>query len=365
MSGPDASLVAAIRAKENQLNDWPRQLAILLISLVLFIAVGLIWWDVRLVLMLIGILLLHEGGHYLAMRAFGYRNIRMVFVPMLGAAVSGHPRQLARWKKAIVYFAGPLPGIALSMGLLTIASLETLSPDALVLPVPLLSVNSSHPWLFELGGLGLLLNWMNLLPLLPLDGGKIIQTTFARPSPWREILGRVLTILAIAALGLLIGEPVLLLLIAPLLFTMPLTFRTGWLSRQLSDREMAAPEQRQIPESAIATIASAIDETALQALPPPQKASLVLQIYEALITPAPGRWTSWAISLVYIGSMTVSTLFGWWVWSRHRWYDPDGLTPETPAAMATWLSLDKGSQEPTWALARQIAGPLAQWWLSL
>ncbi|KLU06229.1 Zn-dependent protease [Rhodopirellula islandica] len=365
MPGPDASLVAAIRAKENQPNDWSRQLAILLASLVLFIAVGLIWWNVRLVLMLVGILLLHEGGHYVAMRVFGYRNIRMVFVPMLGAAVSGHPLQLARWKKAVVYFAGPLPGIALSMGLLTIASLATMSPDASVLPVPLLSVNSSHPWLFELGGLGLLLNWMNLLPLLPLDGGKIVQSTFARPSPWREMLGRGLTILTIAALGMLIGEPVLLLLIVPLLFTMPLTYRTGWLSRQLSDREIAAPERRQIPESAITTIASAIDETALQALPPPQKASLVLQIYESLITPAPGRWTSWVISLVYIGSMTGSTLFGWWVWSRHRWYDPSERVPPIPAMMPTWIDLDKGSQEAMSAFSGRVAGPLADWWLPL
>ncbi|MFG0266521.1 MAG: site-2 protease family protein [Rhodopirellula sp. JB055] len=363
MPGPDASLVTAIRAKENQANNWPRQLAISLVSLALFVGVALIWWNVRLVLMLVGILLLHEGGHYVAMRAFGYRNIRMVFVPMLGAAVSGQRLQLASWKKAIVYFAGPLPGIAISITLLLISTLETRMPDAVVSPVPLLLVNSSHPWLFELGGLGLLLNWMNLLPLLPLDGGKIIQLTLARPSPQRDLLGRVFLILAIAALGALIGEPLLLLLIIPVLFTMPLTYRTCWLSRRLSDCEIAAPQQRQIPESAITTIASAIDETALQVLPPPQKASLVLQIYASLITPPPSRWTSWTIRLVYAGTMAASTVFGWWVWQQHRWYDPTNSAPESPVTMATWIGFDKGSQEPTAKLIEQVIGMLALGWL--
>jgi hypothetical protein len=170
---------------------------------------------------------------------------------------------------------------------------------------------------------------------------------------------------AIAALGFLIGEPVLLLLIFPLLLTMPLTYRTCWLSRQLSDREIAAPQQRQIPESAIATIASAIDETALQALPSPQKASLVLQIYTSLITPAPSRWTSWTIRWLYAGTMAASTLFGWWVWQQHRWSDPPRSGQETSMAMAASLGFDKGSQEPTSGVIELVLGLVAQYGLPL
>ncbi|MEO9933799.1 site-2 protease family protein [Rhodopirellula bahusiensis] len=321
MSGPDASLVAAIRAKETQPNDWPRQTLMLLVSLAIFVAVGLIWWDMRLVLILVSILLVHEAGHCIAMIAFGYRNIRLVFLPMLGAAVSGHQVQLATWKKAIVYFAGPLPGIVISMGLLLVATAGNSDTNASVTAVPILMMNSSRPWLFELGGLGLLLNWMNLLPLLPLDGGKIVQATFTRPSPWREVTGRVLTVAAITGLGILIGEPLLLLLVIPLLFTIPLTYRTSWLCGQLNNQEIEQPNGQQIPESAIETIASAIDETALRALSAPQKASLVLQLYETLIAPSPSKFARSAIWLVYIGSITASTLFGWWIWTLHRWHD--------------------------------------------
>src|SRR5438067_1346578 len=39
--------------------------------------------------MIVAVLLFHELGHYAGMRVFGYRDVRMFFVPFLGAAVSG------------------------------------------------------------------------------------------------------------------------------------------------------------------------------------------------------------------------------------------------------------------------------------
>lgn len=358
MPGQDAPLIAAVRAKESQPVDWPRQTLILLGSLALFVAFGLLWWDARLVLMLVSILLLHEGGHYVAMRTFGYRNIRMVFVPMLGAAVSGQPTRLPRWKKAVVYFAGPLPGIVISMGLLLVASAGNSDANASVSAVPILLMNSSHPWLFELGGLGLLLNWMNLLPLLPLDGGRIVQSTFARPSPWREVVGRVFTMLVIAGLGISIGEPLLMLLILPLLLTLPLTYRACWLNRRLSEQETPPPTEGRVPETAIETIASSIDETALRALSPPQKASLVLQLYETLITPPPTRFASRIIVSAYLGSILASTLFGWWIWTLHRWHDPGAGRLDLLPNFAIEAGLDKGSQATSTAVTELLAAIL-------
>src|SRR5258706_5980780 len=43
-------------------------------------------------LVLVGVLLFHELGHYLGMRAFGYGDVRMFFIPFFGAAVSGKSR---------------------------------------------------------------------------------------------------------------------------------------------------------------------------------------------------------------------------------------------------------------------------------
>src|SRR5262245_10303645 len=60
---------------------------------------------------LVGVLLFHEGGHWAAMRVFGYRDVRVFFIPFLGAATSGRARGVAGWKEAVVSLMGPVPGI--------------------------------------------------------------------------------------------------------------------------------------------------------------------------------------------------------------------------------------------------------------
>src|SRR5438045_2319376 len=52
--------------------------------------------------LLIAVLLFHEGGHALGMRLFGYRDVRMFFIPFFGAAVQGRPRGAVAWKHAVV-----------------------------------------------------------------------------------------------------------------------------------------------------------------------------------------------------------------------------------------------------------------------
>jgi len=81
-----------------QLNKtgWISGLVILLASLAVFLAVGTgglgeqtakeSWETLGIV---VGVLFVHEMGHYLAMRVFRYRNVRMFFIPGFGAAVSG------------------------------------------------------------------------------------------------------------------------------------------------------------------------------------------------------------------------------------------------------------------------------------
>lgn len=109
---------------------------------------------------LIAVLLFHEAGHALGMRVFGFRDVRMFFIPFLGAAVSGRGRGVAAWKDAVVSLLGPLPGIYLG-GVLTIASV--------VIP---------KPWLAQAAQLLLLLNLFNLLPFGALDGGRFLQRVF-------------------------------------------------------------------------------------------------------------------------------------------------------------------------------------------
>src|SRR5262245_1742921 len=65
----------------------------------------------RALFILVSVLLFHEAGHYAGMRLFGYRDVRMFFIPFFGAAVSGKRGDVAAWKEGIVLLLGPVPGI--------------------------------------------------------------------------------------------------------------------------------------------------------------------------------------------------------------------------------------------------------------
>lgn len=98
---------------------------------------------------------IHETGHYIAMRQFGYRNLKMFFIPFFGAAVSGHAC-VPVTKEAIVYLLGPIPGIIIGCAFIIVHLFthETL-------------------WL-DTARIFITINTINLLPLYPLDGGRLV-----------------------------------------------------------------------------------------------------------------------------------------------------------------------------------------------
>jgi len=111
---------------------------------------------------IIGSLFVHELGHLLAMRACGYRDTKILFLPFLGAATVGAEKNPKAFKRVIVSFSGPLPGIILGVLVLALAPQP---PNRLVL---------------EIGGWLLALNYLNLLPIMPFDGGQIFNVFFTR-----------------------------------------------------------------------------------------------------------------------------------------------------------------------------------------
>ncbi len=131
------------------------------ISLALFIALD--YWIFKswfAVLLLVTVIFIHEAGHFIAMKFFGYKGVNMTFVPFVGAYVSGTATNLSRRNKLIVLLAGPLPGIIIGSILL------------------LLHQNNYNETFRQLSILFLLLNVFNLLPVFPLDGGQFFQTLF-------------------------------------------------------------------------------------------------------------------------------------------------------------------------------------------
>jgi Zn-dependent protease len=104
--------------------------------------------------MLVGVLLFHELGHYLGMRIFGCRNVRMFFIPGFGAAVSGQKTGAKSYQEAIVTLLGPLPGLCLAIALFAMACLPMFGREL-------------RSELFQASTLLGLINGFNLLPILP------------------------------------------------------------------------------------------------------------------------------------------------------------------------------------------------------
>jgi hypothetical protein len=118
------------------------------------------------------------------MRAFGYRDVRMFFIPFFGAAVSGARAGAAGWKEAVVLLLGPLPGICVGLGF---AVHQVVGGDL-------------SSWMRELALYLLFVNGLNLLPLAPLDGGRLFQLVLFSRQRHLEI-----AFMALGALALLVG----------------------------------------------------------------------------------------------------------------------------------------------------------------
>jgi Zn-dependent protease len=137
-------------------------------SLVAFMLVRSSSDSLRSVVVLIGILLFHELGHYVGMRMFGYRDVRMFFIPFFGAAVSGKKIGVDAWKDGVVTLLGPVPGILVAF--ILGAQSQTLSPATYARAMSMVSINA-----------------FNLLPLAGLDGARLLQLLLFSRHRWLEL----------------------------------------------------------------------------------------------------------------------------------------------------------------------------------
>ncbi|WP_462221490.1 site-2 protease family protein [Ferruginibacter sp.] len=159
MSEENEPVTLVVKPQEEEFKKT--SLSRTVISLALFIALD--YWIFKswfAVLLLVTVIFIHEAGHFIAMKFFGYKGVNMTFVPFVGAYVSGTATNLSRRNKLIVLLAGPLPGIIIGSILL------------------LLHQNNYNETFRQLSILFLLLNVFNLLPVFPLDGGQFFQTLF-------------------------------------------------------------------------------------------------------------------------------------------------------------------------------------------
>lgn len=113
------------------------------------------------------LILVHEMGHVLAMRWYGLSASPPIFIPLVGALINLREQPRNAWEEAVIGIGGPVLGTAGAI-LCYYYAVHTQSTLALAL-----------------AEVAFFLNLFNLVPLPPLDGGRVM----AAVSPWLWIFG--------------------------------------------------------------------------------------------------------------------------------------------------------------------------------
>nr|MBA3936373.1 site-2 protease family protein [Planctomycetota bacterium] len=235
--------------------------------------------------LILAILLFHEFGHFLAMRACGYRDTRIFFLPLFGAAASGRKKDATIPQQVLVSLMGPLPGIVLGLALLAAVHADRGSP------------------LFQAGLMLVAINLFNLLPVLPLDGGQILcRVLFAR-RPWLDLVFRALAAVAMVALGIA-TSPILIYLGIFLAIGLVHHRQIARLrSRIMRDPAIAGLAGEPLTEAVSAAVAQdAVTGRALF----PQRLRMVRDITAALAQPCISTGTRVALLGAYVGAFLLA-----------------------------------------------------------
>ena len=115
----------------------------------------------------VGLIFVHEMGHALALRRLGIPAGAPVFIPFVGAVIAMKGRPRDAWVEAVVGIGGPALGTV----------------GAAVVLGAALATNSAL--LYALASVGFLINLFNMLPISPLDGGRIVGAI----SRWLWLVG--------------------------------------------------------------------------------------------------------------------------------------------------------------------------------
>jgi membrane-associated protease RseP (regulator of RpoE activity) len=140
---------------------------------------------------LVVVLFLHEMGHFLLMKYFKYEDLRMLFIPLMGAFVQGSKKHYSQKESFLVIAAGPFPGVIFGIVVLFLAN------------------HYQQNWLLEFSFLFLFLNVINLLPIDPLDGGQLFKLFVRKKRDLFLLVFALLSSLLMITVGYLIESWVL------------------------------------------------------------------------------------------------------------------------------------------------------------
>ena len=144
-------------------------------------------WGLPFAIGFVVLIFVHELGHVLELRRQGVPASAPLFIPFLGAVIGMKQLPDDAWKEARVALAGPILG---SVG----AAVFWIAAEA----------NGSE-LLMALAFVGFFLNLFNLIPIVPLDGGRAVGAL--HPAIW--LLG----LLIMVGLAVVSPNPILIIIV--------------------------------------------------------------------------------------------------------------------------------------------------------
>ena len=165
-----------------------------LLTMLLAVWVYALIWGFPFALGFVLLIFVHEMGHAVFMKQQGLRAGAPVFIPFVGAVIAMKDRPANAWVEAVVGIGGPFIG--------TIGAAVCL----------VVAIATGSLFWYALASTGFLINLFNMIPISPLDGGRIAGVI----SRWFWAVGYAIGIVVFV----FTRSPILFLILLIGLFTM-------------------------------------------------------------------------------------------------------------------------------------------------
>ncbi|MBC2593662.1 hypothetical protein H5P28_05240 [Ruficoccus amylovorans] len=175
----DAQIVEAVHQRQQQRPEGLRKGVLVLLGFVLFAVVGLIPFSLDYFCLLAVAVIVHDLGHLLAMKRSGCADSGLFVLRFFNRWVNDMPSAKDPAVCLRLALAGPLVG---TLGIYLAMCLA--------------------PWIGYAGALwfvwaSCLFNLYNVLPVKPLDGGRVLQYTLVGRHPLLDLSGKYLVVAAL------------------------------------------------------------------------------------------------------------------------------------------------------------------------
>lgn len=200
-------------------KNWVRR-SIISLLIYAFLFYTVFDQDIIYIAAVLVVLMIHELGHFFAMKAYQYNDVKLFVLPMLGAFVTGTKSKISQRQMCVVILAGPLPGIIIGFCLL------------------LSTIFHPNERLEMLGNIFFVLNLFNLLPFVPLDGGRLLETLFVNQNHTIRVVFTIISIIMMTLLAILAKSMILLILPAFMVFDLIMKIKNQKIKEYLDQEKI-------------------------------------------------------------------------------------------------------------------------------